>query len=103
MINEKNLKDIRNSNIKWFYLYKMVGWDLLFFYALLFMFLTTVKNLSPADVIFIESLYIFFKLIFQPFATIIADKLGNRKSLIFANICVVLYILLIYYHLIFIQ
>ena len=47
----------QNKNIKLFPIYKMISWDLLFFYAIIFLYLVQVKNLSAQQVLFAEALY----------------------------------------------
>lgn len=75
-------------NMKLFPLYKMFSWDLLFYYAISFLFLTQVKNFSPAQVLSAESLYILFKLFVQFICIPLIDKLGKKNSLIFGNVLV---------------
>lgn len=74
-----------NKNIRIFPIYKAISWDLLFFYTILFLFLTQVKGISAADVLLAESTYPIFKFIFLMPLTILIEKIGKRKSLIFAN------------------
>lgn len=74
-----------NKNIRIFPIYKAISWDLLFFYTILFLFLTQVKGISAADVLLAESTYPIFKFIFLMPLTILIEKMGKRKSLIFAN------------------
>ena len=78
----------RQENISRYPLYKMLSWDLLFYYSIIFLFLTQVKNISPAMVFLTEAVYTISKIIiFIPCLTLI-EKAGKRKSLIFANLCV---------------
>lgn len=91
-----NIDDKKNFNMKLFPIYKMFAWDLLFYYAISFLFLTNVKGLSSAEVVLVDvSFYTFFKFIFQLPGTIIVDKFGKRTSLIMANIFICIAILLI--------
>ena len=78
-----NLEDKRKFNIKLYPIYKMFSWDLLFYYAISFLFLTEVKGFSGSDVVLLDvSMYTLFKCISQLPSTIITDKLGKRMSLI---------------------
>lgn len=78
----------RQENISRYPLYKMLSWDLLFYYSIIFLFLTQVKNISPAMVFLTEAVYTISKIvIFIPCLTLI-EKMGKRKSLIFANLCI---------------
>lgn len=63
----------------------MLSWDLLFYYSIIFLFLTQVKNISAADVLLSEAFYTIFKFILLMPLTAIIAKLGKRKSLILAN------------------
>lgn len=93
--------DIDNNkkfNMKLFPIYKMFAWDLLFYYAISFLFLTNVKGLSAAEVVLVDvSFYTFFKFLFQLPGTIIVDKFGKRTSLIMANIfiCIAIFLILL--------
>ncbi len=86
---------IRKNNMKLFPWYKMFSWDLLFFYSISFLFFVDVKGLTPAQAILIDAFYPLFKFILQPFSTILANKFGKRKSLIFANLMICVYLVLI--------
>lgn len=90
----KNVKiNDEKINIKLYPIYKMFSWDLLFYYAIIFLFLTQVKGISASDVLLGESLYPLFKFIFQIPVTWFIDRFGKRKSLIVGNIFVALSIL----------
>ena len=73
--------------------YKMLSWDLLFYYAIIFLFFTQTKGISAADVLLAESFYPIFKIIFLVPATILIDSIGKRKSLIIGNSFIFLAIL----------
>lgn len=82
-------------NMKLFPIYKMFSWDLLFYYAISFLFLTQVKSFSPAQVLSAESIYILFKLFVQFICIPFIDKLGKRNCLIFGNMLVALSVYII--------
>ena len=86
---------IRKNNMKIFPWYKMLSWDILFFYLISFLYLVDIKNLSPAQVILVDAFYPLFKFFLQPISTLIVDKFGKRKSIIFANCLVNIYLILI--------
>ena len=78
-----NIEDKRKFNIRLYPIYKMFSWDLLFYYAISFLFLTEVKGFSSSDVVLLDvSVYTLFKCFSQLPSTIITDKLGKRMSLI---------------------
>ena len=89
------MEDIKEKqkNINLYPRYKMISWDLLFYYAIVFLFLTQTKGISAADVVLSEALYPVFKIIFLIPATIMIESLGKRNSLIIGNFFVVLAIL----------
>lgn len=76
-------KDISMKyNRRIFPIYKGLGWDPLFYSAIIFLFLTQVKGIEPAKVMYAESAYAIFVLVFQMPITILIEKIGSRKSLI---------------------
>ncbi len=93
-MNEQTLIQNKKYNIKLFPFYKAISWDLLFYYAISFLFLTNTKGISAADVLFVDAFYPIFKFILQIPNTAIVNKLGNRLSLILGNILVAASILL---------
>ena len=80
-----NAKD-RQRNVNLYTRYKMISWDLLFYYAIIFLFFTETKGISVADVLLAEALYPIFKIVFLIPATILIESLGKRNSLIIGNI-----------------
>lgn len=83
-------------NRRIFPLYKGFGWDPLFYSAIIFLFLTEVKGIAPAKVMYAEAIYSLFLLLLQMPATIIIEKIGSRKALIlgttFATIQIIMMI-----------
>lgn len=80
------MKDTEEKyNIRLYPIYKMLSWDLLFYYSINFIFLTQVKNISAADVLLSEAFYSISKFILMMPLTAMISKIGKRKSLIVAN------------------
>lgn len=75
----------KEINVNLYTRYKMLSWDLLFYYAIIFLFFTQTKGISAADVLLAESFYPIFKIIFLIPATVLIDSLGKRKCLIIGN------------------
>lgn len=75
----------KQINVNLYTRYKMLSWDWLFYYAIIFLFFTQTKGISAADVLLAESFYPVFKMIFLVPATVLIDSLGKRKSLIIGN------------------
>lgn len=90
----KNNKETK-KNLILIIIYKMLSFDLLFYYAVSYLFLINVKGLTTSQIIFADSFYPLFKLIFQVPCTILIQKIGKKSSLILANIAVAIYGLLI--------
>ena len=89
-----NIMDKKN-NARLYPIYKMFSWDLIFYYAISFVFLVQTKNLSIAEVMFTDALYPIFKVVLQIPALVVIDKMGKKKSLIIGNLALGLYLLLI--------
>ncbi len=86
-INDKFLSS-KKHNCKLYPIYKMFSWDLLFYYPIIFLFLTQSKGFSASDVLIADAFYRIFKLISQIPCVNIAEKIGLRKSIIVGNILV---------------
>lgn len=91
---EENTK-VRKQNMKIYSLYRAISCDLIFYYAVEFLFLTQVKQISASDIVLSGAFYSIFMIIFQIPASIIIDKLGTRKCTIWANVFNILYVILI--------
>lgn len=87
----KNNKNSNNMfyNMKIFPIYKALSWNTLFYYAIEFLFLTQIKGLSSAQVLFVDAFYPLFKFILEIPSNIIVQKLGKRRSLILGNLFIV--------------
>ena len=75
----------KKINVNLYTRYKTFSWDLLFYYAIIFLFFTETKGISAADVLLAESTYPIFKMIFIVPATVLINSLGKRISLIIGN------------------
>lgn len=95
IIEEQKLQQKKNNNLKLYPIYRIFSLDLLFYYAIIYLFLTIEKNISASDVLRLESFYIFFKFLMQIPVTILVQKIGKRKSLIIGNFVVAIHILFI--------
>ena len=92
---EKILNKKRKKNIKLYYLYKIFSFDLLFYYAISFLYLNSYQGLSAAQIIFADAFYPIFKIIFQIPVSVLTEKFGKRTSLIVGNSSLALYIIFI--------
>lgn len=94
MLNDMNVQK-RKQNMKIYSIYRAISMDILFFYAIDFLFLTQVKNISPADVVLKLSFFALFMIILQIPANILIDKIGARKCTILGNFFNAIYLLII--------
>ena len=85
----------RKQNMKLYSMYRAISMDILFYYAIEFLFLTQVKNIDPADVVLIDSFYYLFNMFSQIPATFIIEFLGRKNSIILGNILNCLYLVMV--------
>lgn len=87
-------KEIQNKkiNARLYPIYKMFSWDLLFYYSIIYLFLTQVKNFSASQILLSEAFFTTSCLVLQIPMGILVDKLGKKKSLVFANLCMCIFI-----------
>ncbi len=76
-------------------IYKMFSWDLLFYYSIIFLFLTTEKGLSASQVLLVDSFYPLFKGFTNLPCLALTDKIGRRKSIIAGNLLVTISVLVV--------
>ncbi len=92
---KETTRKIRKQNMKIYSLYRAISLDLLFYYAIEFLFITQVKHISPADFVLSSSFYAIFMIAMQIPASITIDRLGTRLCTILANAFNTLFIVLI--------
>lgn len=85
--------ETNEKNLRIYPLYKMISWDLLFYYSIIYLFLVQEKGMSPAQVLLSEAFYPIFRFLLAVPLTIIITKLGRKKGLIIANFSVAISIL----------
>lgn len=83
-----NEQMIRKNNMKIYPIYKMFAWDFLFYYAIIFLFLSQAKGFSASEILLADSIYAIFRVIFQIPCINIVDLLKKQKSLLLGNILV---------------
>lgn len=82
----------KKTNTKLFPIYKMFSWDLLFYYSIIYLFLTQAKNFSASEILLAESFFTASCLLLQIPIGLLVDKIGKKNSLVFANICMCVFI-----------
>lgn len=95
MEDRKERNKIRRKNAILYPIYKMVSWDLLFFYSIEFLFYTITKKVTASEVLMINGLYLLFRILGQIFAVAITDFIGKRNSIILGNILLLCYMLIL--------
>lgn len=95
MLENERIVKVRKRNMKLYPLYRMVGVDIVFLYAIKMLFLTQIKGISANDVILSVSMYALFMIILQIPATMLIEKIGYRKSAFISNVFNVIYIALL--------
>ena len=83
---EKVIAKVKKKNMKIYSIHRTLTFDLLFYYAIKFLFLTQVKGLTAGDIVTASAFWGIFKVIFQIPVTTFIDKVGDRKSLIIADL-----------------
>ena len=94
-MDEQKLNELKKNNIKIYKFYRVFSWDLLFYYAIFYLFLIMVKGITPAQVLQFDAFYILFKFIVQIPCTLMIQKFGKRNSLVIANAIGIIHILVI--------
>ena len=83
---EQKIIKQKKNNVKIFPIYKTISWDLLFYFPIIFLFLTQVKGFTPAQVLFADSFYTLSNTFWQLPITSIVDRIGKKNCLIVGNI-----------------
>lgn len=93
----KKMKEIQDKklNARLYPIYKMISWDLLFYYSIIYLFLVQAKGFSPSQVLLADAFFTASCLILQVPLGVLVDKIGKRNSLVFANICLCIYTFLL--------
>ena len=83
---EKVLLEKRKRNMKIYPIHRMLTFDLLFYYAVKFLFLNQIKGFAPENIVIASACWGLFRVLFQVPITTYIDKFGNKKSIITADI-----------------
>ena len=90
MKKRKEIQD-KKLNARLYPIYKMISWDLLFYYSIIYLFLVQAKGFSPSQVLLADAFFTASCLILQIPLGLLVDKIGKKNSLVFANICLCIY------------
>lgn len=80
------IKKHKKKNIRLFPIYKMLSWDLIFYFPIIFLFLTQVKGLTASQVLLADAFYTLSNTFWQIPITRFIDKIGKKNCLIVGNI-----------------
>ena len=94
-ISEEKLAKHKKYNIIIYYIYRTFAWDLLFYYAVSFIFLNSFKGLTPAEIVFADAFFPLFKVLFQIPCTLLVNRIGKKSSLIVGNIALFIYMIFV--------
>ena len=94
-VTDKKTKNKKEKNIQIYKTYRTFSYDLLFYYAIIYLFLTIEKKITATQVLQFDAFYILFKFLAQIPSTILIQKVGKRKSIIIANFIVAVHALVI--------
>ena len=86
---------IRKTNMKLYPIYKMIGYDLMFLYAIQILFLMQVKGCATSDAVLLGSFYALFSVVFTIPLNVVVTKIGKKNSMILGNIFNLMYILML--------
>lgn len=83
---EKVLVEKRKRNMKTYSIHRMLTFDLFFYYAIKFLFLTQEKGFTAGEIVTASAFWGIFKVIFQIPVTTFISKIGNKKSLVISDL-----------------
>lgn len=88
-----NTEEIQNKkiNARLYPIYKMLSWDLLFYYSIIFLYLVQAKNFSASQVMLGEAFFTASCFVLQIPIGLLVDRIGKKRSLVIANICMCLF------------
>ena len=72
--HKKQLESKKRKNIIIYFFYKMFSFDLLFYYAISFLYLNEFKGIPAAQIILADAFYPIFKVLFQIPSTIFVER-----------------------------
>lgn len=75
----------RKNNMRLYPYYTIFGYDLLFYYSIYVLFLSEVKQVSDADIVFLSSIYAISAVFVMLTISAIISKIGTRKALIYGD------------------
>ena len=90
MSKTREIQD-KKSNARLYPIYKMISWDLLFYYPIIYLFLIQVKNFSASQVLLADAFFTASCFVMQIPLGLLIDKFGKKNSVVFANLCLCIF------------
>lgn len=76
---------LRKHNMRLYSVYTIVGFDLLFYYGIKVLYLSQVKHISDANIVFLSTIFALASIASVIIATAINNRTSNRKTLIIGD------------------
>lgn len=83
-----------NKNEKLFGLYRVFGYDYLFYTVIVFLYLTQTKGISVGEVMYISAFYAVFSAIMQIPCNYLMEIIGLKKSMVLGNVFLIIHCLI---------
>lgn len=83
-----------NKNEKLFGLYRVFGYDYLFYTVIVFLYLTQTKGISVGEVMYISAFYAIFSAIMQIPCNYLMEIIGLKKSMVLGNVFLIIHCLI---------
>ncbi len=84
-----------DKNQKLYELYRIFGYDYLFYTVINFLFFTITKGISVGEVMYLVGFYSIFCFLAQIPGNYIVEKIGLKKSMMFGNLFWIVHVLLV--------
>ena len=94
MENTKEIQD-KKLNARLYPIYKMLSWDLLFYYSIIYLFLTQAKHFSASQVLLGDAFFTASCLLVQIPIGLLVDRFGKKNSLVLANMCMCIFTIIL--------
>ncbi len=78
--------DFAKRNVDMYKVYRMVGYDYLFYTVISFLFYSIAKGLSVAQILYLSGFYAIFVSAFQIPTNYLVEKIGLKKSIVIGNL-----------------
>lgn len=85
----------KKLNARLYPIYKMLSWDLLFYYSIIYLFLTQAKHFSASQVLLGDAFFTASCLVVQIPIGLLVDRVGKKNSLVLANMCMCIFTIIL--------